>query len=62
MAAPDPRDLAQIAYAAYGDSTGQRNYQGLPMPSWDDLTLPIQEAWTAAATAVRDAVQDPPNA
>lgn len=50
-----PADYGQIAYAAYGDATGHRNYQGLPMPSWDDLTETIRWAWTKAAEAVRAA-------
>ncbi|PRY35346.1 hypothetical protein [Umezawaea tangerina] len=44
--------LAQAAYEAYGDTTGGLNYQGLPMPSWDDLGDLIRAAWTAAAAAV----------
>lgn len=44
--------LAKTAYEAYGISTGGKNYQGLPMPSWDDLGEPIRTAWVAATTAV----------
>ena len=44
--------LAQTAYEAYGASTGGKNYQGLPMPSWDDVGEPIRAAWAAAVTAV----------
>ena len=50
-------DLAKIAYEAYGESTGWRNYQGLPMPAWDDLPEPIRRAWDAAAQAVLDAAK-----
>lgn len=39
------------AYAAYGNVTGNRNYQGLPMPSFDDLGELIQRAWISAAEA-----------
>ena len=49
-------DYAQLAYAAYGAATSYRNYQGLPMPNWDDLTERIRQAWVAAAEAVRAAV------
>ncbi len=45
-------DLAQVAYAAYGTATDGKNYQGLPMPTWDDLGAPIQDAWRAAARGV----------
>ena len=44
--------LARAAYAAYGQATGGLNYQGLPMPEWDDLGEPIQRAWVAAVTAI----------
>jgi len=40
-------DYAKIAYAAYGRRTEYKNYQGLPMPQWDELTLKIQAAWVA---------------
>lgn len=46
------RELAQAAYAAYGDSTGHTNYQGHPMPDWEELTDRIQLAWIEAAGAV----------
>jgi hypothetical protein len=41
----------QEAYRAYGDVVGWQNYQGLPMPSWENLTPKIREAWVAAAAA-----------
>ncbi len=50
---PSPLELAQVAYAA---TTDHKNYQGLPMPEWDDLPETIQRAWVAAAEAVRVAV------
>jgi hypothetical protein len=46
-----PFALAQAAYAAYGQSTGSLNYQGLPMPGWEDLGDAIQRAWVLAADA-----------
>lgn len=52
MARIDPVDLARAAYAAYSEVTGGLNYQGLPMPSWEDLSDTIQGAWAAAAIAV----------
>jgi hypothetical protein len=45
-------DLARIAYEAYGESTGGLNYQGLPMPAWEDLPEAIRQAWDAASQAV----------
>jgi hypothetical protein len=48
----DVEQLARAAYAAYGESTGGKNYQGLPMPAFDDLGDTIQAAWRAAAAAV----------
>ncbi|MFJ4322264.1 hypothetical protein ACIP3A_03960 [Streptomyces tricolor] len=52
MSPPTSRELAQTAYAAYGAATGQKNYQGLPMPAWADLPAPIQLAWTDAAATI----------
>ena len=54
-AAPDisPEDLARGAYAAYGDTTGNVNYQGLPMPTFENLTDKIRSAWIAASLRVR---------
>jgi hypothetical protein len=43
-------ELARAAYSAYGESTGHKNYQGNPMPDFDDLGDAIQNAWRAAAT------------
>lgn len=48
----DADALARIAYAAYGDTTGGKNYQGLPMPTYDDLGDTIQAAWRNAAGAL----------
>ena len=45
--------LAMAAYVAYGAVTGNKNYQGLPMPCWADLPPKIREAWRAAADMVR---------
>lgn len=54
--------LAQIAYEAYGDVTGGKNYQGLPMPQWADLPARIKAAWNAAVNAtVKAALEDMPD-
>jgi len=50
--------LAQIAYEAYGDVTGGRNYQGLPMPEWADLPDRIKAAWNASVNATVKAALD----
>lgn len=44
-------ELARVAYQAYGDSVEWKNYQGLPMPKYDDLGEKIQKAWIAASKA-----------
>ncbi|WP_030236932.1 hypothetical protein [Streptomyces sp. NRRL S-350] len=54
-AQPVPADLATaaaLAYAAYGNATGGRNFLGDPMPAWGDLPEAIQRAWGAAAAAI----------
>lgn len=48
----NPTELAKLAYKAYGGAVNHRNYQGLPMPEWGDLTSQIQTAWEVAAEAV----------
>lgn len=52
--------LAQTAYAAYGETTGWKNFQGNPMPAWEQLGEPIQKAWIAAAQAVYSYLMGPP--
>lgn len=44
--------LAKGAYHAYGSVTNFKNYQGLPMPEWEQLTDKIREAWKAVAKYV----------
>lgn len=44
-----PVEKAQRAYAAYGAVTEHKNFQGDPMPAWEDLGDTIQSAWIAAA-------------
>lgn len=36
------------AYKRYGNYVGWKNYAGLPMPRWEDLTEKIQGAWFVA--------------
>lgn len=54
--APIEHSLAVLAYNAYGAVTDHKNYQGLPMPAYEDLTDKIKEAWQAAVMAVRQQV------
>lgn len=54
----DAKELAEIGYRAYSKSTGNLNYQGLPMPKWDDLPEKIKAAWVAAATAITEEVEE----
>lgn len=55
----DPAHLARIAYTAYGESTGNKNFLGDPMPAWEDLPDSIRTAWEAAAGAVASEVAEP---
>jgi hypothetical protein len=43
---------AQRAYEAYGAVTDFKNFQGNPMPKWEELPAKIQHAWFAAAKQV----------
>lgn len=52
MSPPSAIDLAKTAYAAYGEATDHLDYQGLPMPAWDELGDRIRVAWIAAAGTV----------
>ena len=49
-----PLTPGQYAYIAYGTTTDFKNYQGLPMPKWEDLTDTIRAAWENAAASVND--------
>jgi hypothetical protein len=44
--------LAQIAYRAFGDWTEWKTPKGNRMPSWSELPIDVQNAWTAAAETV----------
>lgn len=47
-------EIALQMYRAYGQTTGFKNYQGLPMPEWEALPVAIQQAWIAAAQKARE--------
>lgn len=44
--------LAKIGYQAYGDKADWKNYQGFPMPTWENLPENIKGYWIAVATAI----------
>lgn len=44
--------LAQAAYRDYGAVTDHLNYQGLPMPEWENLPDKIRNAWRNAVLSV----------
>lgn len=54
---PTIEELARKAYAAYGATTGHKNFQGNPMPTWQQLPGGIRLAWRNATAAVYNAVQ-----
>ena len=53
------RDIAASAYRAYAASTGNKNFRGEDMPSFDDLPRPIQVAWEAAVRQAERCMQTP---
>jgi len=53
--------LAQIAYRAYGDWTEWKTPAGNPMPSWSQLPINLQNAWTAATETVAIQVRQEAN-
>lgn len=55
---PDIDMLAREAYAAYGESTGNKNYRGEEMPAYDDLGENIQDAWHSAVIRVLSLTRD----
>lgn len=52
MTALEPDDLGKVGYNAYGKVTDWKNYAGLPMPEWGELSGNIQQAWAEAAVAI----------
>lgn len=51
--------IAPLAYNAYGSVTGFKNYQGQPMPSFDQLPETIKQAWERAARTVGECLSHP---
>ena len=52
MTVDSEKELAQIAFEAYGASTGGTTYDGKPIPPWEKVGDKVQKAWRAAAEAV----------
>ena len=52
-------DYARLAYEAYAEHQGWKNYQGNPIPTWDVVRQDIKDAWGAAASKVLDLYTDP---
>ncbi len=46
--------FSKAAYEAYGETTGNKNYQGLPMPTWEALPQAIRTAWHAATRRIAE--------
>ena len=44
--------MGREAYQAYGETVGFKNYQGLAMPTFDNLTPLIRQTWINAASRV----------
>jgi hypothetical protein len=49
------REVAELAYAAYGTSVNWTTVQGDPMPRWEDLPERLHVAWEAASVAAHAA-------
>lgn len=50
--------LPQKAYEAYGDFRGWKSHDDKPMPQWEELPLPTQNAWDIAIAAVFLAIRE----
>ncbi|MFD7121917.1 hypothetical protein ACFWAA_33490 [Streptomyces sp. NPDC059922] len=54
---PDTDRLARDAYKAYATAVENKSISGDPLPEWDALTRPVQNAWKLSAEAVRHRVE-----
>ncbi len=50
--------IAEEAYRAYGIVTDFKNYQGLPMPTFDELSKTIKQAWVTACQQAVDSYDE----
>ncbi len=48
------QELARVAYEAYAADSDWKNYQGNPMPQWQDLPENIRQHWRAAIKKVTE--------
>lgn len=46
------RRFGRAGYEAYARFTGGKTFDGRPMPTWDDLTERIKDAWASAASGI----------
>lgn len=53
---PNADNLAQMAYEAYAEHQGWKNYQGDPIPQWEGVRDDIKAAWQVAVDTVVNAV------
>ncbi len=49
--------LGREGYEAYAKSTGGKTFDGRDMPLWSSLPHRIQDAWAAAAQAIRTTLE-----
>lgn len=52
-------DYARMAFEAYAEHQDWKNYQGLPIPTWDAVRQDIKDAWEVAIQVVLDAFTAP---
>jgi hypothetical protein len=55
-------EIAASAYRAYAASTGNKNFEGEPMPSWKTLPARQRTAWEAAVRQADTCLQRPDHA
>lgn len=57
------KDLGEVGYRAYAESTGGKTWDGRLMPGWGDLPAHVVKAWNDAGKAiakqVEEAVEEP---
>ncbi len=52
----ETRELACIGFNAYSERADWKNYEGKPIPKWDELRSDIIEKWCVAVEAIVDAL------
>ncbi|MBP5976004.1 hypothetical protein HW132_25525 [Brasilonema sp. CT11] len=45
-------ELAQVGYEAYCNAANGKDFDGLPMPSWDELPDCAKHYWLITANAI----------